>query len=179
MKFVTKLVLFSIPNHWRINIIIKSIILFRLECKRNNNLFCSNNCLTESQLCDLKPDCSYAKEEHVHCPDKLFNNEVGDCEFSSNFNEKENKNCEIRLNLFGVMKKKAHSLFIKRSMCKNPKCKKGYYVCAVTHYCIYIKHVCDGISHCFHGDDELGCSWVILIGFKNISCNRKRVFLFF
>lgn len=36
-------------------------------------------------------------------------------------------------------------------------CSKGEYLCHYDGYCINIQMICDGISHCYHGDDELDC----------------------
>lgn len=50
------------------------------------------------------------------------------------------------------------NLFLKgQSTWKEPKCLKGEYLCHYNKYCIQIQMVCDGISHCYQGDDEYDC----------------------
>lgn len=41
--------------------------------------------------------------------------------------------------------------------CRREQCEKGQYLCRLNSYCIDIELICDGISHCFHGDDENDC----------------------
>lgn len=41
--------------------------------------------------------------------------------------------------------------------CKSNECPKGQYLCQHQSYCIDIELICDGISHCIQGDDELDC----------------------
>lgn len=36
-------------------------------------------------------------------------------------------------------------------------CEQGEYKCKISNYCITIKEICDGISHCPLSDDENGC----------------------
>lgn len=41
--------------------------------------------------------------------------------------------------------------------CENKKCLKGQYMCYSNSYCIDIELLCDGVSHCLYGDDEINC----------------------
>lgn len=41
--------------------------------------------------------------------------------------------------------------------CYNNNCSQGQYLCRSSEYCIDIEHICDGVKHCFQGDDEIDC----------------------
>lgn len=45
----------------------------------------------------------------------------------------------------------------KQLSCSLSGCEKGQYLCYFNSYCIDIDLICDGISHCLKGDDEIDC----------------------
>lgn len=50
--------------------------------------------------------------------------------------------------------------------CSLQECEKGQYLCNSKSHCIDIELICDGINHCYHGDDEFNCGKNKL--FKNV-----------
>lgn len=73
----------------------------------------------------------------------------------------ENEKRYLTLSSMGVPKT---NLFL----AKNPatilsNCSKGQYFCHGDGYCINIDMICDGISHCYQGDDEHDCSRFFLL----------------
>lgn len=44
------------------------------------------------------------------------------------------------------------------SDCNKKSCSKGFYRCAVYHYCIQPSRLCDKTIDCLLGDDEEDCS---------------------
>lgn len=41
--------------------------------------------------------------------------------------------------------------------CKTKSCPPGEYLCHSAYYCIPSDLMCDGIKHCYLGDDEMLC----------------------
>lgn len=53
-----------------------------------------------------------------------------------------------------------------QTSCSKEGCPRGQYSCYSNLYCIDIELLCDGISHCYHGDDEMNCGCSILLYFQ-------------
>lgn len=41
--------------------------------------------------------------------------------------------------------------------CNRLTCPPGFYLCHRDNYCISSEFLCDGIHHCYLGDDEINC----------------------
>lgn len=57
-----------------------------------------------------------------------------------------------------------------KKTCKRTQCPQNFYLCYQEHYCISIELICDGIKHCYMGDDEINCSFVFSKKEKIIFC---------
>lgn len=45
-----------------------------------------------------------------------------------------------------------------KTVCNLSQCPPNTYMCYRENYCISIDLICDGIKHCYLGDDEINCS---------------------
>lgn len=69
----------------------------------------------------------------------------------------ESNRCTIRYNSVGDLLTKPQRPFNELFNCSKKICGHGEYRCKINHYCIETHNICDGISHCLSGDDEMGC----------------------
>ena len=58
-----------------------------------------------------------------------------------------------------------------RHRCTKSTCPKGQYLCHYKAHCINIELICDGINHCYQGDDEIDC------GKQTINFNYLFIFI--
>lgn len=57
----------------------------------------------------------------------------------------------------GKILSKIHYPYNHLKDCTHMKCEPGEYKCKIFSYCIPIDKVCDGLNHCWYGDDEISC----------------------
>lgn len=106
-------------------------------CRLEKQFFCGSFCISNELRNDGKIDCSIKNEEKGII---------------------EHKNCGMEVSSMGYM---ITNLFSAIS-CSEKHCARGQYLCYHDRYCISIELICDGISHCYFGDDEYDCSWFFL-----------------
>lgn len=73
-----------------------------------------------------------------------------------------------------------------KEFCIRIQCPPGEYLCRTVNYCITVDLFCDGIKHCYQGDDEVNCGqvfnrnkfnfWLNIIFFQNLLRPRKNSF---
>lgn len=66
--------------------------------------------------------------------------------------------CTLKYTSLNKLLTKTKFPFFELENCQNVSCKIGEYRCREKHYCIPINKICDGIFHCYFGDDENLCS---------------------
>lgn len=65
--------------------------------------------------------------------------------------------CSLEYYSTGILKSIPNLLNRKLKNCLNNICHIGEYKCKSEEICISVKLVCDGVEHCFMGDDEMNC----------------------
>lgn len=68
-----------------------------------------------------------------------------------------NTRCKIKYDSQGNLLTKPHYPFHDLENCQNFNCPPHYYKCRSFGYCIPIENYCDGLNHCYLGDDEINC----------------------
>lgn len=101
-----------------------------------------NTCLPNILNHDLKIDCPYKSEE------------IKDREVSYN------SICFVNSNSLSYLITNMHYA---GKLCSESYCPVGQYLCHQDKHCIAIDLVCDGIHHCYFGDDEYNCGEEYLI----------------
>ncbi|CAD5120649.1 DgyrCDS9213 [Dimorphilus gyrociliatus] len=123
------------------------------QCQQYNKIPCDNKCISEDDQCNLQPDCFDGSDETQKvCDNKVFN--VSRC---GQLKDIMKYKCQLVYNSMGKLLTKVHFPFSSLTDCNVEKCQHSQYLCYSSKYCISIKQVCDGISHCTHGDDESDC----------------------
>lgn len=56
--------------------------------------------------------------------------------------------------------------------CELTTCDQGQYLCYWYNYCISIELICDGIHHCYFGDDEYNCGTFFLLFVFHLNKNN-------
>ncbi|CAD5121128.1 DgyrCDS9667 [Dimorphilus gyrociliatus] len=112
-------------------------------------------CQSKDIICDFVYDCyDGTDEDSVEC-DKKFDSILS--ERYQNVNNYKKK-CSLKYNSVGNLDVRVREPFSLIKYCDREKCLKGEYLCQSSRYCISIEQVCDGINHCWYGDDEFNCS---------------------
>lgn len=71
--------------------------------------------------------------------------------------------CRVEYSSMEILKTKSHWPFLHLTDCQGSSCQLGYYKCFEYQYCIPIRFICDGISQCMNGDDEVDCGFYFQI----------------
>lgn len=116
-----------------------NFFLLLTACNKKEQIRCEDHCISQIFFDDNRYNCLSQTDEILNNPEekRYFRD---DCKFdiSSTNNFK-----PIRIS--------------NTTRCKNNNCGEGYYKCYLQNYCISIELICNGISECFRGDDELDC----------------------
>lgn len=75
--------------------------------------------------------------------------------------------CRIEYDFQGDLITKTHYPFNELEHCLNFNCSQGEYKCKLVGYCVKLDYICDGITHCLHGDDENQCGKKKIISLSN------------
>lgn len=113
-----------------------------MSISTNNNSFLFTNSQNEMK---------FSITQLVTCVEK----EVRYPDYIESFKRKEN-NCRIRYN-GKKLETKIYYPFFQLENCFGTKCKQNEYQCYFYSHCIPIENVCDGLTQCYYGDDEIDC----------------------
>lgn len=114
-------------------------IFVSLACNPSKQIRCENHCISKKFFRDGIYNCPSHIDEHI--------------DFLGEYSPISD-NCHFDIDSIGNF----IPIRIKDDKsCNNITCKYGYYKCHLQNYCISIELICNGISECFHQDDELDC----------------------
>lgn len=136
------------------------------DCNVDKQIMCyeGSQCVRKSFQCNFRRDCPKYEDEKT-C--KLTVQNVLE-------NDNRDKHCRIKYSSLNELLTFVHFPYLQLKNCRL-NCSKSEYKCLFDNYCIPIDRVCDGLVHCYHGDDELSCGNYISKGF--FKCRNESIYL--
>ncbi|CAD5114055.1 DgyrCDS3206 [Dimorphilus gyrociliatus] len=127
-------------------------------CQKNSYHCDKNRCIPREFYCNTRYDCKDNSDEE---------NEF--CDTAKEFKAcalfiKESKNaCNLQIGLEDEILSQIQGPYYHLNDCENHICLNGTYGCQDSGYCIPVSLICDGITHCTKGDDEIDCGYYFLL----------------
>lgn len=108
-------------------------------CRTDTQEVCRNKCTNLNNLCKQTNKCFI--DQFEKCISKRSNS----------------THCTIEYDSFGNLATNIDFPFSELFECNKTSCTVGQFFCTNLKFCISADLLCDGINHCYHNEDELGC----------------------
>lgn len=88
-----------------------------------------------------------------------FTNRALTCKesFKQQIDKRKNYKCILHVSSMAVIQSRQNFPFYELSDCSKTICPPHYMKCKKQGYCVHIKNICDGVSHCSDNEDETDC----------------------